>query len=326
MNIKFAVTCISISCAACQVAPSPDEVVPGYNSTNIVRQIRCETRKAVIQKLGAYLLSLDDNPRAQELGTGLISESINPKSIDLTFLPHPEKMIILQFSETAIAYNFSFTGLQSGSLGAGSSTVDGFLSGNKTLGLKADLARSNQSIETFTISDTFSGLIRNVDPEYCEGRQRDANYMYPIAGKIGISKMLDNFANLVEFGGLAAKNGEKPGTPSTHTTNMTFVTTVNASINPVITVSPIVNVTRTGGNLLATAGRTDTHGLIIAFARPVGTPSSSRALRAFGGEIISPTGTETEQRAQLAIQQSIIRYELNNRPNSFIINQTLIPF
>jgi hypothetical protein len=72
--------------------------------------------------------------------------------------------------------------------------------------------------------------------------------------------------------------------------------------------------------------RRDLHKVIIAFARPTASKTEDEALRAFSGLLINPVGNTTEQRAQQAIQQNIIRFELNERPTNIILNQPLLPF
>lgn len=314
--------------ASCAIAPLPEDVT-GYTSHRIVRKIRCETRQAVAHQLGQYLKGygeLRGDPRATALGDAILADSVNLQKIDLNFLDRHAKILLTGYIDTAVAYNFSLTGLEENNLGGQSNTVNGIESGSRSLIVGGNLDRSRQTVQTFTISDTFAGLLRQVDPLYCEDQVGGPNYMYPITGSVGMRKLVNEFVNLVEFNQLSSPQ-DKAGTPPTFTTNLTFRTAVGVSANPVIAISPILDVTRTGGNFNGTFRRADTHTLIVAFARPLKSFSEARAVRVFSGEIISPSGSETEQRAQLAIQQSIIRYELNNnRPYGVVINQGLIAF
>lgn len=329
MRAVFSLVVAALFLSGCSIAPLPEDVT-GYTAHRIVRKIRCETRRAVAHQLGQYLKDygeLRGDPRATVIGDNIIADQEDLRSVDLTFLDRHAKVLLTGYIDTAIAYNFSLTGLEDNNLGGQSNTVNGILSGSRSLLVAGNLDRSRQTVQTFTISDTFAGLLRKMDPEYCKDQIGGPNYLYPITGEVGMRKLVNDFVNLVQFDQLVADAKEKPGAPPTFTTNLTFKTAVGASANPIIAISPILGATRTGGTFTGLFRRTDTHTLIVAFARPLKSVSEARAVRVFSGEIISPSGTETEQRAQLAIQQSIIRYELNNnRPAGVVINQGLIAF
>ena len=143
--------------------------------------------------------------------------------------------------------------------------------------------------------------------------------IYPIAGHIGLAKLIDDFVDLNEFGHLGGPADRQNG-PPTLVANLTFQTVLNATTTPQITLVPIVGQTRiTGGTVTARAVRSDTHKLIVAVSRSPKAPNSAEAVKIFGGQIITPTGTAAQQSAELAIQQNIIRYELNNR-STVILN------
>ena len=167
--------------------------------------------------------------------------------------------------------------------------------------------------------------MRAVKEDYCTDKNLNKNYMYPIAGNIGLAKMVDDFFDLSEFTNLGPA-ADKPKGPPTMVNSLTFTTVLSGSVTPSITLLPSVGTTTGVASLIASASRTDLHKVIVAFARPVETPSEAEAVRVFAGQLINRSGTLTEQRAQLAIAQSIVRYELSNRPTTIILNQSLLPF
>jgi hypothetical protein len=330
MSYRWLGFCVYFGLCACAIAPLPDQVT-GYSTPQIVERIRCEAREAVREKLGITLQALGQNngdKNAEDIGTAILNDSVDIKTVSLTSLGKPLKDLILRYADTAIAYNFSFDGTEMNNLDSGTLGITrGLIDGMKMLGFTGSVDRSRENIQNFTVSDTFVGLLRDVKPEYCNGRTpHGPNYLYPIAGKVGIGKVVDDFVDLDFFGNLGGPV-DTPTGPPTLATNLTFTTTISASATPSITLNPIVDATRiTSGALTAMGERMDVHRLIVAISRPVDAPSAAVAVKIFGGQIITPTGTLTEQRAQLAIQQNIIRYELNNQRNTVILNQPLLPF
>jgi hypothetical protein len=267
---------------------------------------------------------LPNDPKARALGTGIINGTADLRKVDLRQLSSRTKATLAKYSQTAIAYNFTFDGTEINNLSGGLTAVNTFLNGNRSLGLTAGADRTRQNIQTFTISTTFAKLLRDTDPEYCRSISVGTNYMYPITGQVGIAYMLKDFLELSEFNNLIGPE-DNPSGPPTTTNNLTFTTSITASATPSITLNPIRGLTRVGGSLTAEVTRTDIHKLIIAFARPLEGPSEQEVSRIFAGQLIDATGTPTERRAQNAIQQNIIRFELNNRPTNIIVNQSLLP-
>ncbi|MCB8823191.1 hypothetical protein [Microvirga rosea] len=290
-----------------------------------MKKIRCEAREAVKDKLAYWLLSRSD-PKAKELGDRLAHDQIDPNIINLWPLDKITRSYIGKYGQAAIAYNFSFDGQEVNNLGGGASLLHTFFRGTRTLGLSAGVDRSRQNIQNFTVTDTFVGLLRDVKENYCKDKNLDKDYMYPITGNVGFAKMIDDFVDLAEFANLGGPADKPQGAP-TVVNNLQFETKIFGSATPGIHLSPIRDEVRLAdGTFTATASRTDIHKLIVAFSRPVESLSEAQAIKVFGGQLVNASGTPAERRAALAIQQNIIRYELNNRANTVIINQSLLPF
>ena len=107
----------------------------------------------------------------------------------------------------AIAYNFDLTMSEENDLG----TMLDFLgpwAPKFTLGVSADANRGRSNERTFTVTDTFSTLLMKLNTpvrgqRYCDGQIVEANYVYPIAGRIGVDKTVMTFFQLALFGSLA---------------------------------------------------------------------------------------------------------------------------
>lgn len=273
--------------------------------------------------LGAYLTSQAD-PVAQLNGIELQNGARRLSEINLTNADYNTRFVFAKYIQVAVAYNFSFDATETNNVGGGLTSIDTFLRGSRSLGLSASLNRSRQNNQTLTVTDTFQDLVYKMNDDYCDDTNRKRNYLYPVAGKVGIDQMLLDFVELTEFGNLGGPTTKPEGPPTTVST-LTFTTAVSGSVTPMISLSPVRDLTRTSGNLIGLASRTDTHKVIVAFARPTKNFSETDAIKFYSGQVITPAGTLTQQAALLAIQQYIIRFEVN-RPASIIVNQSLLPF
>ena len=313
---------IALAASGCAIDPIQEDVT-GFSTSTIVRKIRCETRESVRGLVGAYLSSQPD-PVARLNGIELANGTRRLADIDLRQADKNTRLLFYRYSQVAVAYNFSFDAKEINNIGGGTDSVRTFLNGSRSLGLDAGFDRTRQNVQTLTVTDTFADLIYKMKDDYCDGTKSGRNFIYPIAGKIGVDQMLFDFVELSEFGNLGGPS-EKPEGPPTMVSTLTFTTALSGSVTPTIMLSPIRNVTRTSGNLLGTVSRTDVHTVIVAFARPAKTLTEVDAIRFYSGQVISPVGTVTQQAALLAIQQYIIRFEVN-RPSSIIVNQSILPF
>ena len=134
-------------------------------------------------------------------------------------------------------------------------------------------ARRQRNLRTFTITDTFSYLLTKLNTEvrgqrFCDGQLVAANYVYPIAGRIGIDKMVHDFIELTLFASLRepqAKAGSV-GAP-TMADKLTFRTEIGGSLKPAVTFTPVSNAFQvTNATLTAAASWIDTHQVLVALA------------------------------------------------------------
>jgi len=269
--------------ANCSIHPVPEDVT-GVNTYHIARQIRCETREAALQfllrELGRLATDHEDQ-LADPIARQVLDEyEANPDSIS-KFTPErfrgPKYEQVRNFYRviysTAIAYNFDLTMAERNDLG----TIVNLLgpwARKLTLGVTADLNRGRSNERSFTVTDTFEDLLMNVNTvpirgrRYCDGQIAQANYVYPIAGHIGVGELVMTFYQLVYLGGLSVKDGA-PGAigPPTIADKLTFTTTIDGSLAPKVIFTPVgAGFQLADAALTGTASRTDTHKVTVGLA------------------------------------------------------------
>lgn len=238
--------------AGCAIHPLPDDVT-GVSTYNIVRQIRCEARQAVFDYAVQWLAG-PKNPdlEAREIGREF-QEGRRPIH---TLGPHLFKgevrKLVQTFAATGIAYNFQLQMLETNNIDPTTNLLT-FNGRNQFSSPVTGLAdRMRQNIRTFTVTDNFEFLLRNIpdDPannnDYCGNHIVGPNYIYPVAGKIGIDRMISDFVNLTLFGGLVGPpaSAANPTTasskgPPTMVDQLQFTTLVSLGATPKVTFAPI---------------------------------------------------------------------------------------
>jgi hypothetical protein len=261
----------------CAIHPVPENVT-GVNTVDIVKQIRCETREALTDIIKEKLKDWAERGSA-EAGVLLRQYESDPDSIanfHPRLFPGPSyvevRRLINVFAETGIAYNFDLQMTENNDLTTDISLLRPVVTPKFTLGIGAGALRKRANFRTFTVTDTFGFLVTQLNRKnrygehYCDGKIVWKNYIYPIAGHIGVRKTVRTFIELTVFGGLAGP-AAKPEGPPTMVDKLTFTTVVNISASPKFEFTPV------GDHLqLATAGfkasadRTDRHEVAIGLA------------------------------------------------------------
>jgi hypothetical protein len=261
----------------CAIHPLPEDVT-GVSTYNIVRQIRCEARQAVFEYAINWLTGPKNlDPQAREIGNQF-REGLRPvHQLSYKLFTGEVRRYVQLFAATGIAYNFQLQALETNNVDPTTNLLT--FSGRNTFSSPVNGAadRTRQNLRTFTVTDTFEFLINNIpdDPannnDYCSGYIKGENYIYPVAGKVGIDRMISDFVNLTLFGGL----GPPPTSPSnpnsavskgppTMVDQLQFVTTVSLGATPKVTFAPVR--TFVDASVLLKAARTDTHTVTIGLA------------------------------------------------------------
>jgi hypothetical protein len=302
--LRLAAVGISLGTAACATHPLPEDVT-GVPTVAIVNKIRCEAAEAVQRSWDKFKGRLDANDQ------GI-------------------------FDRTAIAYSFTFDMTETNNVDATLDLTKIITNGTVTADPTVGMDRTRENVRTFTIIDHFGDLKGRTDcPQFATGK----NYIYPIVGRIGVGEMTDTFSALTFFDKLAGDRSRDPGpsNPATMVDTLTFVTVINSSIKPTITLTPVGPALQvSGGNIGITANRRDSHQVIVALAvdttgiTPPLPGRAARALFAHNMAVLPQTSVGTwvninasDNRADYlaahAIEQTITRFDIARRRNGVAI-------
>jgi hypothetical protein len=289
--------------AGCAIHPTPEDVT-GIRTEDIVKQIRCETRDAARQMIFDIIKATAEagDRKVQELFVRYSEDrdqmaELDPNHLD-RWLPgvsnrHNRDAIKLIY-DGAVAYTFQLTMSETNNLGSTTNFL-GAWQATLNLGLGASLNRQRQNIRSFTITDSFSFVLgplnstaSGFDP-YCSGHIAfGPNYIYPIAGKIGMYNTVYTFFQLAAFDGLGPTAKEvKPGVSAAPvmTDDLTFTTELTLSPTAKLTFVQV----KSGFQITDTAlspslGRKDIHEVTVALAL---TPKGPVALSSFSDWVYS---------------------------------------
>ena len=279
----FARLCISAAIAfiasGCAIHPLPEDVT-GVPTYYIVRQIRCETRQAIINTALDWLTNPANqtshavDPASQAIGlqfkNGRPIQQFSPK-----LFRGKVARIISVFYTTGVAYTFDLNMTETNNLDPKIDLLKPFPTSKFTMGLDGTFDRMRENDRLFTVTDSFNDLIQLPDA-YCldpvAGRNFvvPENYIYPIAGKIGIQNMIEDFINLTLFGALGGPAGSgatPPKGPPTLTDQLTFTTEISATATPTITFTPVgTGFQVSDASLTGLADRKDVHKVVVSLA------------------------------------------------------------
>lgn len=266
---------VSVVTGACAIRPVPEDVT-GVPTYTIVRQIRCETRRSIVDSAIGWLTAEHNEDRVDPASRAIGFEFANGRPVHEL---RPElfkgrvRDIVALFYETGVAYNFELEMTETNNLGTEVNLLKPFNSSKFTLGIKGAADRHRKNNRTFTITDTFGGLARLPDT-YCDGGSIQENYnfvarenyIYPITGKIGVNHMVQDFINLTLFANLGGKK-DKPDGPPTLVDALEFETTISGTAAPKVAFTPVGNaLSVTDAALTGTLIRKDLHKVTMALA------------------------------------------------------------
>jgi len=284
--------------AGCAIHPLPENVT-GVDTADIVRQIRCESREAVINETRKWLASRASvDPVSRQL---LMKYDADPESIsnfNANVFPASyvgERQLVSLFYSAGIAYTFDLKMSENNDINPANFNLlrpspprPKFTLG---VGAGALLDRSNE--RKFTATDTFGSLLKLNAAEvrgrrYCTGKIVTENYIYPIAGRIGVAHVIHDFINLTLFESLS---GDK-GAPPTMTDDLIFTTTVSASVNPIVAFTPVGTALQlSDASLTAAFKRSDVHEVTVGVAiDKTGVPNLGPLRSYFFSDRRNPTG------------------------------------
>jgi hypothetical protein len=261
--IRSLVLCgISLAAASCALHPLPEDVT-GYNTSMIVRKIRCEAREAIRKHTKK---ALEDRGYGH-ITAQLTDDNATWKKHRYDF-PPPILALLDKYDNTAIAYDFTFDITERGTATAGVDFLRTLTRGTFNLGVRAGGELDRENNRNFLISDTFENLVLELPQAYCENTQRGQNWTYPISGKIGLEELIGTFLDLNERGNLGVKD-------KVHTMADTirFRTKISGGATPRVELSPVGPAFQfVKANLIADASREDIHKVLVSLSLPVDEP------------------------------------------------------
>jgi hypothetical protein len=228
-------------------------------------------------------------PRGRDALAAVRKRSRRDRGFSPGLFPGPSyvqvRSFIKLFADTAIAYNFDLTMTENNDLTADINLLKPLTTPRFTLGISAGALRKRTNQRTFTITDTFGYLVARLNRKnrygerYCDGKIVRENYVYPIAGRIGVDKTVTTFLELTVFGSLGGEEGKGPPTMADM---LTFTTAISVSASPKIEFTPVTNNFQlANAALTASADRNDKHEVTIGLAIAGGGLGELDSFRSF---------------------------------------------
>jgi hypothetical protein len=303
---------LACSLSACAIHPLPQDVT-GLSTQLIVRQIRCESRKAIIDTGFDWLNSRSEfEPYIKDILMQFLDPNNLPKFHYNLFKGETRRVLQL-FFDTGIAYNYKLTMTEANGLTGGLSLIQPFVRGMETLGIAGGGTLQRQNLRTFTITDSFSKLIQELPERDCTDNIASANFVYPIAGRIGMMEVVKDFVDLTLFDNLGGTDTNGQG-PPTLVDSLNFQTTFSVNGGPSFVFTPRGRgLNLASASLGPSASRSDMHNLTVGLALPRTQQRLAEALRGTGVTplLISARGGPSELAAANAVNQVIAQRALN---------------
>jgi hypothetical protein len=320
MKKAFSVAAIALSFFAggCAIHPVPENVT-GVSTYHIVRQIRCEARAAIIDTAIKWLTNYDD-PEVQRIGFQFAEKPQTIATLNYKLFKNQDvRAIVKLFYDTGIAYNFDLTMTETNNLGAEINLLKPFTSSKATLGIMGSANRQRGNERTFTVTDKFGNLIKNVPDEYCVNHIVEANYIYPVAGKIGMEPFIQEFIRLTLFANLRGPEKNVEG-PPTMVDALEFQTLFSGTLSPKVVFSPVgAGLSVADASITGVASRQDNHKVTVGLAIDKDVASQVDPLRGtlfgaapIGGTLFGPLLTAKGSRSELIAAQAV-NQALTNR-------------
>jgi hypothetical protein len=326
-GFRVAAIALSVFSGGCAIHPLPEDVT-GVSTYAIVRQIRCEAREAIVRSAIGWLTNdVDVDPRSRAIGFEFANKTRHIQTLSPELFRGRVQLLFGLFYDTGIAYDYDLEMTEVTNLGGSINLLKPFIDGKGSLGLSASADRSRQNTRKFTVTDTFRGLVKDTPPKFCEDQLADPNYSYPIAGKIGMERVIQDFIRLTLYGALSGTGHQGP---PTLVDALDFQTFISGSATPTIEFAPLGEALRVANaTLTGTASRRDVHkltvglaiasaaigfidparmslfgtGPVVRSARGAGTTALIASSSLFGPQVIASPRTASEFAAVAAVNQ-----------------------
>lgn len=257
--------------AGCAVHPMIDDVSHPHKTEDIVRHARCEMREAIIVSIGKTAAFQKAFPGG-DVGKQVKAVADKIDSIDKSNKQTGDSARLVKFRDkltkdefwlrrymnVAVAYDLNFNVTESSRSDASAGfklpfTTTAALDVNTA----ASLALTRQGQRQFKTGDRWGRLIQS---EACNGYdQRGKNILYPIAGAIGIDRLVATFVDISEQGGAKDSFVE----------TLTFTSQVGAGAKAVLKLDAVMDSFRlVSAGLAHEKGRLDVHKMVMSLVFP----------------------------------------------------------
>jgi len=176
---------------------------------------------------------------------------------------------------TTIGFDFDFNMTEKNNANSGGLTFKNKVVKGFQLDLTASAERKRQNIRRFLVIEELAKL---TDAD-CSNAATRANWVYPIAGAIGMDEVVATYIKLEKLSDLTAEGSKAPGQAAFFGSTkaalfadvLTFRTTLTAGATPRLVLSAVNGSFRlTNASIAVTAERRDVHTVIVALARAPG--------------------------------------------------------
>jgi hypothetical protein len=318
---RLAAVALCFGFAGCAIHPLPEDVT-GVRTFEIVKRIRCETKQAIFHTAVIWLTTDDKvDADSRAIGQEFADRTRPMETLTPKLFKGRVRSVLELFWTTGIAYNFELDMEEKNNFNTDVAFLKPFRDpGKGTLGLHGQADRRRENTRIFTVTDTFGKLVNEVPAGYCVDHIVEANYIYPVTGKVGMEPVIHEFVRLTIFGNLAGPKDNVKG-PPTMVDQLQFETTISGSVTPRVEFAPLGNAFHlASATLTAEVVRRDLHKLTVGLAIDAGNLPRVDAVRStyFFAPLLTATGGKTEQIAAEAVNQ-VLTLQLFKR--TIVVNQ-----
>lgn len=253
----------SIALSGCAIHPLPEDVAR-LDTIEIVEHIRCEMYDALRHQV-VIGFQLSDSEAARQVAHEIESHpdrSLKEFLGKVELLKSDYKNRFGAFRGTTIGYGFRFNITEQD---VATADLNFGLPWNPlaNFGLRAGAGIDKRRANTrrFFKVETFEELLLSND---CLGKTlNEANIVYPITGKIGLRKVVEDFIKLTTRG---AKTSADSRDVKNFSEQLTFVTEISGSVSPSVKLAPVTDQFKlANASGVLSARRTDVHELTLTF-------------------------------------------------------------
>jgi hypothetical protein len=230
---------LALALGGCAIHPVQQDVT-GLKTVEVVDRIRCETRRAIEDKAIDLLSNMSDDPNHPSKRLAALFQANRGAFANFPRSSLPSKKareFYDRYINTAIAFEFSFDITENNGVGFIADPVRLISGGSAGVVVGASDANARNNIRRFTIAETFAELLSNGKLQCFDGYHAD-NFVYPIAGNIGMKELISTFIDLNQDKDLSPAAA---GSATVFGDTLKFTTTLSASATPHVIIAPVGN-------------------------------------------------------------------------------------